>query len=88
MRPELKDAILEMRAAAVVRRCRMERIDISRGDALGAVRCLDDTRAYQECCRRFKRAEADISNDGVFSVIARYFRRVRPTGTAPVAANQ
>jgi hypothetical protein len=85
MKPELKDAILEMRAAAVVRRCRRERIDISRGDALGVVRELDDTQAYDDCRRRFKREERDISGKGLVTTITRYFQRVRHSYVAPRA---
>jgi hypothetical protein len=49
MNVALKDAILEMRAAAVLRRCRINHIDIPPGYALDAVRTLDDTLAYQRC---------------------------------------
>jgi hypothetical protein len=49
MSTDLKQAILEMRAAAVARRCRINHIEVTAGYALDAVRTLDDARAYQMC---------------------------------------
>ena len=76
MNAALDDAILEMRAAAVFRRCRVGGIEVPFGVALHAVRNLDDARAYQMCCIQGTVIRSKDSPDGESSFFSRLFSRV------------
>jgi hypothetical protein len=72
MSTNLKQAILEMRAAAVARRCRINHIEVTAGYALDAVRTLDDTRAYQMC----RMQGVAVRREGVSEGEAGFFTRL------------
>lgn len=76
MNAALKDAILEMRAAAVLRRCRDGGVEVPFGFALHAVRTLDDTRAYQICRTQGTPIRGKDDTDGASSFFSRLFGRV------------